>query len=140
MLQPLVTGILKGVLAMELADGDLAKEERKLLSKLVDRFGLEEGELAEAVGDAKKLDAEQLRERLDHEDRVTVAQYAYMAAYADGKLDKKEARFLADLEKQLGLSAKDVKKLERLGLELAKIASKRPVNVDRLAEVVETFA
>lgn len=134
----LIPGILKGVLAMALADGELQEGEREVLALLQDRFSLEEGELAGAIGDARDFSPEELRS-LDHDDRVTVAQYVVMAAWADGNVEDSEQRFLEKLELKLGLNTEDVQRLERFSADLAKVAKRRPVNIARLNEVLETW-
>ncbi len=139
MLTKLTRGILKGVIAMAMADGELQAGEREMLAFLKERFDLEDGELDEAIGDAKRLGIDELRKRLDHDDRVTVAQYAVMAAWADGHVQKKERKFLEDLEHRLGLSAADIRRLESMSRELARVASKRPVDVEALNDVLDSF-
>lgn len=139
MVTQLVSGILKGVLAMSLADGELQSEEREILALLQERFGLEEGELAEAIGDARKFSPEDLRGKLDHDDRLVVAQYAVMAAAADGHVEDSEQRFLEKLELKLGLNEDDVRRLEELSRELAKITKNRPIDVEALNDALDSF-
>jgi tellurite resistance protein len=135
----LIQGILQGVLFMELADGELHPDEKDLIQVIAERFDLTEEELAEAIGDARSLSVDDIRQSLDHDDRKTVVQYAVMAAYADGNMDAKEEDFLHTLEKRLGMNAKDVRELEELGRELAKAAKKRPIDLEELNEIVESF-
>lgn len=138
-MEKLIKGILQGVLAMSLCDGELQSEERELMRTLADRLALSEEDLAEALGDARSQDVDSFRNRLDHEDRKVVVQYAIMAAYADGHMDEREAQFLTHLEERFGLTKKDLRGLEKLARELKKVASHRPVDMDALNEVVETF-
>ncbi len=139
-MENLVKGIFRGVLAMSLSDGELQAEERALMRTIAERFDLPEEDLAEAIGDARALDSEALRSKLDHDDRLVVAQYAVMAAYADGHVDKKEEEYLLQFEKRLGLTKEDIKGLEKLGRELSEAAKARPINLDLLNEIVESFA
>jgi uncharacterized tellurite resistance protein B-like protein len=138
-MEQLIKGILQGVLAMSLCDGELQAEERKLLRTLAERFSLSEEDLAEALGDARTQDVDGLRTRLDHEDRKVVLQYAIMAAYADGHMDQKEQEFLSHLEARFGLTKKDIRGMERLGRELKKLASKRPIDLEAMNDAVEIF-
>jgi len=135
----LVRGILKGVLAMALADGELQPEEQEVLQTLQERFGLQEGEIVSAIGDARKLTPEQMAAQLDHEDKVTVAQYAAMTAYADGTVQGSEDQFLEKLERRFELTPKETRRLEELCRELARVASSRPIDVEALINVTETY-
>ena len=135
----LIQGILQGVLFMELADGELHPDEKDLLQVISERFDLSEDDLAEAIGDARSLSVDDIRQSLDHEDRKVVVQYAVMAAYADGNMDAKEEKFLHELEKRLGMNADDVRELEELGRELAQAAKARPIDLEKLNEIVESF-
>lgn len=135
----LIQGILQGVLFMELADGELHPDEKDLIQVIAERFDLSEEELAEAIGDARSLSVDDIRRSLDHDDRKTVVQYAVMAAYADGEMDEKEEQFLHTLEKRLGMNSEDVRELESLGRELAKAVKKRPIDLEKLNEIVESF-
>lgn len=135
-----VRGILKGVLAMSLADGELQTEERELLGHLTERFGLEEGELADAVGDAKSFAPEKLRSELDEGEAKIVAQYAVMAAFADGTISDEEEAFLATVMERLGLKEAELRSLESMSRELAAVAKQWPVDVERLNEIVENYA
>lgn len=136
----LIQGILQGVLFMELADGELHPDEKDLIQVIAERFDLSEEELAEAIGDARSVSLDDIRQGLDHEDRKTVVQYAVMAAYADGNMDAKEEKFLHQLEKRLGMNADDLRGLEELGRELAAAVKQRPIDLEKLNEIVESFA
>lgn len=135
----LIQGILQGVLFMELADGELHPDEKDLIQVIAERFDLTEDELADAIGDARSLSVDDIRQSLDHEDRRTVVQYAVMAAYADGNMDAKEEKFLHELEKRLGMDAEDLRGMEELGRELAKAAKQRPIDLEKLNEIVESY-
>ena len=139
MYSELISGILKGVLAMALADGEIQKEERELMELLTERFGLEEGEMAQAVGDAKSFDRDLLEGKLDHEDKVMVAQYVVMAAFADGSVQKEELDFLNELGEKLSLEEDDLRRLEGLCREFATIVKERPVDVTKLNDVLDTY-
>ena len=133
-----VGGILKGVLAMALSDGELQSEERALIAHLTEHFGLGEGELADAIGDAKTFDV--TRSSKDVGEAKTVAQYAVMAAFADGSISDQEEQFLASFMQKLGLKEEELRSLESLSRDLAEVARDRPVNVARLNEIVENHA
>ena len=139
MYSKLVGGILKGVLAMALADGELQQEERELIELLTERFGLEEGELIKAVGDAKSLDKAAFEGKLDHEDKVMVAQYAVMAAFADGSVQQEELKFLDELGHKLDLKEDDLRRLEGLCREFATVVKEQPVDVSKLNEVLDAY-
>jgi tellurite resistance protein len=124
---------------MALADGELQTEERELMQVLADRFALSEEDLAEAIGDARRGDVDALKTKLDHEDQKTVLQYAVMAAFADGHMDDKERRFLEHLEERFELTKKEIRALEGLGRDLAKAARRRPIDLERLNDIVESF-
>jgi uncharacterized membrane protein YebE (DUF533 family) len=138
-MQELIKGILQGVLAMSLSDGELQAGERELMRSLAERFALDEEDLAEALGDARNQDVDALHTRLDHEDQKVVLQYAVMAAYADGHMDEQEQKFLEHLEARFHLTKKEIRDLERLGRELKKAASTRPIDLDSMNEIVELF-
>lgn len=138
-MQDLIKGILQGVLAMALCDGELQAEERELMRSMAERLNLSEEDLAEALGDARNQDVEGLRSRLDHEDKKVVLQYAVMAAYADGHLDAREAEFLTELQVRMGLSPEESRSLEELGRELKQAAQARPIDMDALHDIVEAF-
>lgn len=139
-MKDLIHGILHGVLASALADGELQAEERELMRVISERFDLPEGELAAAIGDAKAGDLSHLKGKLELDDRRVVAQYAVMAAVVDGRLDSAEQKFLDELGGRLGLGADDLRSLEGLGRELAAVAKTSPIDVERLNEIVETYA
>lgn len=138
-MQQLIKGILQGVLAMSLADGELHTEERELMRVLAERFDLPEEDLAEALGNARAGDVDALKNKLDHEDQKTVLQYAIMAAYADGHMDEKERQFLEHLEERFELTRKEIRALEALGRELSEAARRRPIDMDRMNDIVEAF-
>ncbi len=139
MYSDLVSGILKGVVAMALADGEIQQEERELLELLTERFGLEEGELTQAVGDAKSFGQEDFAKKLDHDDKVMVAQYAVMAAFADGSVQKEELNFLDELGSKLDLKNEDLRRLEGLCREFATVVKEQPVDVTKLNELLDTY-
>lgn len=98
-----IEAIVKSLVAVAWADGNLAAQEAEVLEALIGAFGLDgqDADTLRAYGkDKKSLDDVPLTE-LSADDRRTLLQQAVIVTYADGQQCEDEKLLLQDLAGRL---------------------------------------
>ena len=110
---------MKGLVHLIWADGEVSDDERELLGGVLSNLGLSEDEIQKVgqmmitlpeLGDLKG-------QVPDHGARLEILKVLVATAFADGKVCKKELRFLDKFAEQLEISRSELESIKQETLE-----------------------
>ncbi|MBT9583192.1 DUF533 domain-containing protein [bacterium] len=106
--------LIKGLVHVIWADGEVKEDERRLLGGVLSQLDLDDTALSEVASMmAKPPDLTNLKESVkDVESRREIMKVLLAMAMADGKVDISELRFLNKMARQLDLSDSDLEQLK----------------------------
>ena len=114
--------IVKALVPVAWADGELAEREKQTIEALLDAYGADDVEKERIRAFSEKhrtLDDIDLQ-TLSADDRRILLQHAVLLSFADGKQDDKERALLDDLVKRLKLPADEAKAIMEASAARAK--------------------
>jgi uncharacterized tellurite resistance protein B-like protein len=107
--------LIKSLVHVIWADGEVSEDERRLLGGVISQLDLDDGALDEVASMmAKPPDLTNLKESVkDVESRKEIMKVLLAMAMADGKVEISELRFLNKIARQLELSDSDLESLKQ---------------------------
>lgn len=107
--------LIKSLVHVIWADGEVSEDERRLLGGVLSQLDLDDGQLTEVASMmAKPPDLTNLKESVkDVESRKEIMKVLLAMAMADGKVEISELRFLNKIARQLELSDADLESLKK---------------------------
>jgi uncharacterized tellurite resistance protein B-like protein len=114
--------IVKALVPVAWADGDLAEREKQMLDALLDAYQATDKEkeiIRDYAATKRTLEDIDLQE-LSADDRRVLFQHAVLLSYADGKQSANEVEFLGALAKRLRIADTERDALMQAGGERAK--------------------
>lgn len=140
-LPEMVRTILRIVLSTALVDGEIQEEEKEILRELAEEYGLEEGQIAEAVEDASHHPVPPPSGPIESPlERMALMKHALLCAQADGIITRGEFGFLRKLGTDMGLTEDEWKDLERLSIEIHRHSRSGKVDPDSIRQILTEFA
>ncbi|MDX1629514.1 MAG: hypothetical protein R3345_12485 [Fulvivirga sp.] len=90
---------LRNLIALARADGNLHKDEEKMLYKIGEKYGLKDRQIASLIRSNKEVE---LKIPQKHEQKMNQLYDLVMMVYADGVVDDNEVKFCEDLMEDFG--------------------------------------
>ena len=113
--------LLKGMIQMIWADGEVDESERKILGEMLTHLGIADqdmAEVAEMMKSETQPDPEALRAELDDpDDRQEMMRVLLAAALADGVIQMAELKFLNKMADVLEITSEELGDLHREAAE-----------------------
>jgi uncharacterized tellurite resistance protein B-like protein len=125
---PVEKTIVKSLVAVAWADGELAEPESGMIDSLLWAFGAsddEEKDIREFAKKKRTLKADVVAKFLDPASREILLAHAALLTHADGKQTPAEAKLLKNLAEHLEFSADDTKRIVDSARERAKKLGER---------------